>query len=69
MHPLLTHTNLLYRTHLTYAHASRATESDDEEEALHTNIMARMVTEKGKAKGKGGRAEYEQDKLNLDISD
>jgi hypothetical protein len=62
-------TQLPYRAHITYARAFRATESDDEEDALHTNILARMVTEKGKAKGKGGRAEYEQDKLNLDISD
>jgi hypothetical protein len=49
--------------------AFRATESDDDEDTLHTNILARLATEKAKTKGKDGRTQFEEDKLNLYISD
>jgi hypothetical protein len=47
----------------------QATESDDDEVTLHTNIMARLASEKAKNRKKEGRAQFEQDKLNLYISD
>jgi hypothetical protein len=50
-------------------HAFRATESDDDEETLHTNILARLVTEMTKAKGKDVRTQFEEDKHNLYVSD
>jgi hypothetical protein len=65
----LTHTDLPYHTHKTYAHALWATESDDHEDALHANIMARLVTEKGKAKKRDGRSQFEEDKADRYISD
>jgi hypothetical protein len=51
------------------AYAFRATESDDDEEALHANIMARLASEKSKSKKKDGGAQFEQDKHDLYISD
>lgn len=54
---------------LAYVHAFRATESDDDEDTLHTNIMARLVSEKAKNRKKEGRVQFEKDKLDLYISD
>lgn len=64
-----THTLPYPHISITYMHAFRATESDDDEETLHTNIVARLATEKAKARKKDGRGQFEEDKLNLDISD